>query len=212
MRRVVSRLPHLLFVHGHGTARPAPRIRSSAVVSTTGGLEDHPLFADALLERARALSRDPARETVILVAHGSGDDATDAHWQKVLDSLAARMRSNGGGSFRAIQAATWREDWPDKRKPAVERIRALVEEASRDGGRVLVVPARTLGQGPEKRLLDGLAFDLGEGFAPHPLFARWAEEQVKAALVEAGAAGGAPPAARASDRSNSPRRARTEEM
>jgi sirohydrochlorin ferrochelatase len=167
---------------GHGGGRPAPRIRAAALMTTVGGLEDHPLFAEALLERARGLSRDPARETVVLVAHGEGDDERDAYWRRTLESIAARMRGNGGDGFRAIKTATWREDWPEKRRPAVERVRALIQEASGDAGRALVLPARTLGQGPERRLLEGLAFELGEGFAPHPLFARWAQEQVSAAL------------------------------
>lgn len=171
--------------HGdHGPARPAARIRSAAVLTTIGGLDDHALFARALVDRARSLSREPGRETVVLVAHGEGDDARNAHWQKVLSSLATRMRAEGGDRFRAIRAGTWREDWPEKRESAVETVRSLVEKATADGGRALVLPARTLGQGPERRLLEGLSFDLGEGFAPHPLFARWAEEQVAAAVAE----------------------------
>jgi hypothetical protein len=55
----------------------------------------------------------------------------------------------------------------------------MVEEATGDGGRALVIPARTNAQGPERVFLKGLSFELGEGFAPHPLFARWVEEQVK---------------------------------
>ena len=193
--------------HGHGAMRPPARIRTAAVMATVGGLEDDPLFAEALLARAQALSRDPARETVILVAHGDGDDAQDAHWRAMLASLARRMRALGGDRFRAVRTATWREDWPDKRKPAVEEVRAFVQEATADGGRALVVPARTLGQGPERRLLEGLPFELGEGFAPLPLFTRWAEGEVAAAVAEEAAlrnrtaAGGIPegppPASRA---------------
>lgn len=178
--------------------------------------EDDPLCAEALLARARALSRDPVRETVILVAHGNGDDAQAAHWRETLASLARRMRELGGDRFRAVRAATWREDWPDKRKPAVEEVRALVQEATADGGRALVIPARTLGRGPERRLLKGLSFELGEGFAPLPLFARWAENEVRAAVAEEAAlrnrvaAGGAPdsppPASRAAARRTRRRR------
>jgi hypothetical protein len=163
---------------GHGSPAPRPRIRTALPVTTVGGLQDHPLFAQALLERARALSRDPARETVILTAHGSGDDATDRHWRGLLDSLAATMRAGGGEAFRAIVGGTWREDWPAQREAAVRELRGLVEQATRDGGRALVIPARTLGAGPEHRYLDGLAYELGQGFAPHPLFVRWLEAQV----------------------------------
>jgi sirohydrochlorin ferrochelatase len=169
---------HMHDDHGHGTGAPL-RIHTAAIVRSAGGVEDHPLFAQALLERARALSKDPVRETVILTAHGSGDDARNARWIEVLESLAKQMRARGGQTFRAIHIATWREDWPGKREPWIAKTRAMVEEATGDGGRALVIPARTNAQGPERVFLKGLSFELGEGFAPYPLFARWVEEQVK---------------------------------
>lgn len=174
--------------HGHAGhdggergAGPVPRIRSEAVLLSAGGLDDHPFFAQALLERAKALSSDAHRETVIITAHGTSDDARNEQWLKTLASIAAQMRANGGAGFRDIRVATWREDWPDKRGPWIERVRGWVEEAGRDGT-AIVVPARTTGTGPEAKLLAGLSFRLGSGFAPHPLFARWAEEQVQRAL------------------------------
>jgi sirohydrochlorin ferrochelatase len=167
--------------HGHG-AEPAPpqaRIRSPLAMATVGGLEADPLFAAALLERARALSRDPARETVILTAHGAGEDGRNRQWLEILGQLAAQMKA-GGAPFREIRYATWREDWPDKREPWIRAVKDMVAQAASDGGRALVIPARTLGRGPERRFLEGMSFELGEGFAPHPLFLRWFEEQVQA--------------------------------
>jgi sirohydrochlorin ferrochelatase len=167
--------------HGaHGAQKPGPRFRTGLPVTTVGGLEDHPLFARALLERARALSKEPAKETVILTAHGSGDEQTDRRWHTLLESLAASMREQGGGDFRAIVGGTWREDWPAQREAAVQSLRAMVENAARDDGRALVIPARTLGTGPERRWLEGLDFELGEGFAPHRFFVEWLEQQVAA--------------------------------
>lgn len=167
---------------GHGMAA-GPRIRSSAVLLSAGGLDDHPLFARALLDRARALSRDPRRETVILTAHGTNEDSRNDRWLEVLESLAERMRRDGGGEFRKLRVATWREDWPAKRAPWVKRVRRWVEEAARDGGTAIVIPARTTAVGPEARLLKGLDYRLGSGFAPHPLFAQWFEEQVQRAIA-----------------------------
>lgn len=171
----------------HGHAPPGQmmmmgggRIRTPLVVTSAGGLEDHPLFAEALLARALDLSEDPASETVILVAHGLGDDEGNAEWLELLDSLANQMTALGGDSFRAIRFGTWREDWPDKRDEWIERMREMVEVAQQDGGRALVIPARTNATGPEERLLEGLDFELGEGFAPHPLFVRWVESQAEA--------------------------------
>ncbi len=166
--------------HGHGG--PQPRIRSGAVLLTAGGLDDHEFFAAALLKRAQALSRDARRETVILTAHGTKEDARNEHWLKVLESLAAKMRTGDGARFREIRVATWREDWPDKRGPWVERVRGWVEEVSR-GGTAIVIPARTTGTGPEAKLLAGLDYRLGSGFAPDPLFGHWLDEQVKTALA-----------------------------
>lgn len=167
--------------HGHGhSAGPTPRIRSAALIATAGGLEDNALFASALLDRVRALSTDPARETLILAAHGSGDDKVNEHWRGLLNSIAQKMRVAGGDQFNAIHAATWREDWPDKREPEIASVRQIIEEASREGRRVIVVPARTTSEGFEKKFLAGLNFELASGFAPHPLFAKWIEEQIDA--------------------------------
>lgn len=169
--------------HGaDGTDLPPPRIRSAAQMTTVGGLEDNRLFAEALLDRAKALSRNPERETVVLVAHGAGEDSTNDHWRRLLNSLADHMRANGGAEFRDIVIGTWREDWPEKRASNLAEIRRLVAEASRDEGRAIVIPARTTAQGNEREFLDGLHFDLGTGFAPHPLFVQWFESQIEAGV------------------------------
>jgi hypothetical protein len=148
--------------HGHGDAAtaPPPRIRSALALASAGGLDTHPLFATALLDRARALSRDPRKDTVILVAHGTHDDGRNQQWLDVLRSIAAQMKAEAAGApFRNVRGATWREDWPDKRAPWIERVRAMVDEAGRDGGRAIVIPARTNGTGPERRFLEGQRFE-----------------------------------------------------
>ena len=197
--------------HGHGghghdvSAGPAPRIRSTLPIETVGGLGSSPLFAAALLDRARALSRNPARETIIVVAHGSGDDRLNQQWEAHLEAIAEHMRKAGGGEFLAIRTATWREDWADKRAPQIEKIRAMVEDAGRQGGRALVIPARTVGEGPERKFLSGLEYELGTGFAPHPKFLQWMEEQIKSGIRQFNhtASGGRSPA-EAEDDAGSP--------
>lgn len=173
---------------GHGMGAAGPRIRTATPVVSVGGLEDDALFAEALLARARELSDDPGLETIVLVAHGAGQDARNDHWKALLESLAAQMRSEGGGDFRAIETGTWREDWPDKREPEVARIRALVEAGSSEDGRVIVVPARTTGVGPASRFLEGLEYRIASGFAPSDAFERWLETQILAGARQLGAA------------------------
>lgn len=168
---------------GHGghakSSTPVPRILTSLPVIWTGGYEDNPLFASALFDRVLALSKDPASETVILTAHGTQDDRKNDEWLEKLNSIASQMHDQGGQKFKAFKVATWREDWPDKRAPWVKKVRAMVTEASKQGDRVIVIPARTTSVGPEKRFLAGLEFELGEGFAPHPLFTQWVDEQIR---------------------------------
>ena len=170
---------------GHGASTiPAPRIRTSLPIRTVGGLGSSPLFAAALLDRALALSKNPARDTIILVAHGSGSDYLNERWKRALEEIAEHMRRGKGDKFHAIKIATWREDWPDKRAPWVEKVRNMVEDARKEGGEAVVIPARTTGQGLEKIFLAGLEYELGSGFAPHPMFVQWVDERVKEGLAQ----------------------------
>ena len=175
--------PHHHGGHGGQMMRDGSRIRTPLVVTSNGGLGDHPLFAEAMLERAREISSEPSQETVILVSHGTGSDEANDRWMVLLENVAQQMFDKGGDQFRAIQVATWREDWPDKREEWVEKVRDYVTEAQADGGRALVIPARTNAQGPEDEFLEGLDYTLGQGFAPHPLFADWVESNIVGALA-----------------------------
>ncbi|HEX7069535.1 MAG TPA: hypothetical protein VF190_01965 [Rhodothermales bacterium] len=156
----------------------AERISSHLRFATVGGMEAHPLLAEAMLDRALEISQDPRKETVVLVAHGTGGDAQNEHWMQNLETIANHIREHGPG-FRDVKVQTLREDWPEKRKASIESIRGMVEEASEDGGIALVVPVRTIGQGPEGGFLDGLTYRHGTGFAPHANFVRWLGETIE---------------------------------
>lgn len=173
--------------HGHAHASnnaPTPRIRSAAITTTLGGLEDHPIFAQALASRLADISQDPSKETLIIVAHGMGSDPENEHWLTILRSLAEQIQQLNGADFRDLKVGTWREDWPAKRAEWVPKIRGWVQEAAQDGGRAIIIPARTNGQGPAAELLEGLDYELSSGFAPHPLFADWFEDQILRGLKQ----------------------------
>jgi hypothetical protein len=85
-------------------------------------------------------------------------------------------------SFRAITAATVREDWPEKREEAVRRVRALIEEASKTSG-VLVIAHRLYGSGPYKKMLNGLDYVLNEKGLASPILTRWLEEGIARTLT-----------------------------
>jgi sirohydrochlorin ferrochelatase len=166
--------------HSHSVRDGSSRVRSGALLSTSGGFDSHPLIAEVLLQRVLEASQDPARETVILLAHGAGKDEDDQFWIEQMTQQAEFIRAKAPRRFRAIQVATVREDWSEKRERAVANVRTMIEEAGRDGGRALVISNRIVGTGPYRKLLSGLDYTLNDrGIATHPNLTRWVEKQIE---------------------------------
>lgn len=168
--------------HGQPMAAPEPIATSARVVVSREGLAESPLVDDILVERVQALSTDPARESVLVLAHGPGDDDENARWLAHMERRTQRVRQLG--AFREVRCETLREDWPDKRAAAEQRIRRFVEDGSRDGGRVIVVPFRVAGFGPYAEVLKGLRYVAdGRGFCPHPNITRWLKQTAEACFA-----------------------------
>ncbi len=155
------------------------RIETNAVFALSDeGLSDAPEMGTVLVERARGLSRDPANESVLILAHGPRDDAENERWLVRIDARADALRQ--AMPFRAVLVETLREDWPEKRKEVEARVRAFVAQAARDGGRAIVIPFRVQGFGPYAKVLEGLAYEAdGKGLTPSPEIERWARRQVE---------------------------------
>jgi sirohydrochlorin ferrochelatase len=160
------------------------RIETQAAFAlSTTGLAEVPDMGAVLAARARALSRQPEHEDVLILAHGPGDDAENARWLACIESRAQVVRDSL--PFRRVQVETLREDWPEKRQEAEARIREYVGRAAREGGAALVIPFRVQGFGPYAEVLAGLDYvSDGVGLVPHPAVTRWMEEQ--AANLRAG--------------------------
>jgi sirohydrochlorin cobaltochelatase len=148
----------------------------------TDALDGDPLVSAVLLSRARGLSRERERETVVLVAHGPNDPKALPAWEKDLAAHAEFIARNGG--FREARAFMLRDDaGPKVRGEAVKALRAYIEARSADG-RVLVVPALLARGGIEQKIpkdLDGLryAWD-GKTLLPDPGFEKWLRERGRA--------------------------------
>jgi hypothetical protein len=167
---------------GHGETAPV-QVRSAALFSTYGGYEeDHRAIAEILHERINAVSKDPARETVILVAHGSEGDDDNAAWLRTMNDHVDHLKKLTKTPFRSIEVATVREDWPDKRERAVADLKGMIKQGNRHG-RVLLISNRLFGSGPYQRLLAGSEYVLSDqGFAPHPNLTRWLENGIEQAI------------------------------
>jgi sirohydrochlorin cobaltochelatase len=143
------------------------------------GLADEPAMGQILADRARTLSVDPAREDILVLAHGPGDDVENERWLAKLDARAAAIRELA--PFRRVQVETLREDWPEKRAAVEQRIRAFVARATEEGGTAIVIPFRVQGFGPYAKVLEGLQYRSdGQGLLPHAEVAAWIERQIRA--------------------------------
>lgn len=163
---------------GHDFTATFWRIDTQATFALSReGLSEAGEMSRVLLDRARALSEDPASESLLVLAHGPGDDAENERWIANLERLSAPLR----GEFRAVEVHTLREDWPEKRKLAEERIRAFVEAAAEGEGRCLVIPFRVYGSGPYPEVLEGLEYEFdGRGLLPHEAVSDWLRQQAEA--------------------------------
>jgi sirohydrochlorin ferrochelatase len=169
----------------HENQVPASIQTTSEFVLSAPGLADSPHMGEILRERVKALRQNPETESVLILAHGAGDDQEN---DEIIARIASLAQSIGQlGPFRAINAETLREDWPEKRKLAEERIRGFVTEGNQNGGRVIVVPFRLFGFGPYHEVLEGLSYvSDGNGLLPHPIITAWIKEQVEASCNRAG--------------------------
>jgi hypothetical protein len=128
-----------------------------------------------LADRVRTLSRDPARESVLILAHGAEDDGENERWLHLIGERAASVRALG--NFRTVEVQSLREDWPEKRAASEARIRAFAERAAADGGQLIVIPYRVSGFGPYARVLEGLTYQADRrGLVPSPQVEAWARQ------------------------------------
>lgn len=170
-------------------SQAGPPVHVHVPVVMGRGLDDSPLVADILLERARALSRSPSTETVVLVAHGPVDDEDQERWLATMKRVAARIQQ--AARFRDVISLTMRDDAPEPVKGrAAQELRALVQAASRQG-RVLVIPVLMARGGVEHKipkLLHGLryAYD-GQTLLPHAKIAQWIAWQTVRLAAQPGA-------------------------
>jgi CbiX protein len=182
---------------GHGMMTmepPTPIETESSFFLSIDGVATTPLIDDILIERVRALSIEPANESILILAHGPGDDEENKRW---LTDMKRRVVSiEALGPFVDIGLETLREDWPGRRAEAEARIHEFVRSHNEKGTRVLVIPFRIAGFGPYADVLEGLEYTADElGFCPHPNMTTWIDETARKHLPTLPAASISPPAA-----------------
>ncbi|MEE9167345.1 MAG: hypothetical protein V3U24_07800 [Candidatus Neomarinimicrobiota bacterium] len=164
---------------------PSPIQSRAQIELIQEGLLDSPVCGTILAERLSALSRVPEEESVLILAHGPGDDEDNDLWLERMDRFAAEARNLG--SFHRVRVETLREDWPEKRRPAEERIRSFAEQEQAEGKRLIVIPFRVYGFGPYADVLHDLVYlSDGRGLLPHDLITEWLNSQILKTIEPAG--------------------------
>ena len=71
-------------------------------------LDRHRILADILADRAAAISKNPAKEEVVLLAHGPNEDAENALWLADLSAVAKLVAAKA--PYTRVEVATLRDD------------------------------------------------------------------------------------------------------
>ncbi len=166
---------------GHSMEAPMPIDSDSTFILSTQGVSASTLIDDILIDRVQALSIDPSTESIMILAHGPGDDEENKQW--LIDMQRRTERLSSLGNFIDIQCETLREDWPGRRAEAEKRIRAFIQTQNDAGHRVIVIPFRVAGFGPYSEVLEGLDYIADQrGFSPHPNITTWVDQTARALL------------------------------
>lgn len=179
--------PPPFFISHHGPQHhhelPTPVEFQGEIVISQTALLDASEMGEVLAMNALSLSDSSGNESVLIIAHGAGDDAVNDEWLLKLDQLSDTVRETG--LFRSVAVHSLREDWKEKRSKSEAGIRGFVEEHSEDNSRVIVLPFRLFGFGPYAEVLEGLSYESnGIGLLPNLNVSTWIERTAEELFVE----------------------------
>jgi hypothetical protein len=144
-------------------------------------LNDSAVVVEILLDRAQEISERPAREQVLIVAHGPNDEADNQRWNAIIRSIADRLRKRGG--FKNAEGLTLRDDASSEvRNRAVQALRSRVEAIDGAGDRALVIPLLLAPGGIEHKIeleLRGMAYAFNtKTLLPDSRLSEWIRSQI----------------------------------
>jgi sirohydrochlorin ferrochelatase len=168
--------------HGMPGADPASPVKTAAKIRMTPAFNRHPLIGAIAADRAKSISKDPATEAVILVAHGPVPEDDNRKWLDDMAALAEHVRK--AAPFANVDYMTVRDDaGPAIREAATRELREKVEAQRAAGRRVLIVPHLMSFGGIEKGLfkrLEGLDYTMTtQGLMPDDRVVDWVLQSLR---------------------------------
>jgi len=164
-------------------AARTPIQHSMSVATHRDGLLRSNEAREIMVDRAMALSSSPAQESVLIIAHGMGDEEENDRVLAAMRSAADLIRGRG---FAEVKVATLREDWAEARAISEVQIRRFVRDETAVGRKVIALPMRLSGFGPYADVLAGLDYRSGEGLLPHEAIADWVHDTAAEVACAAG--------------------------
>lgn len=154
----------------------------TARVHMAGPIDDDPIVAELVYDKVRGLSRDPEREVLLLIGHGSIEPGFHQRWQQGLERLAERLQRLGGFAEAATamllpdQMESKLRLWQERRPDCDVVVAPLF--LSEGYFTHTVIPQRLEGRH------DRLRYS-GKALLPSPLVSRWMERQIERTLQRA---------------------------
>lgn len=164
------------------------KIKTDAELVWAPGPMPHPITGEILRDHAKALSKDPSNELVIITGHGPQRKGDNDAELDILQKHADFMKKDVG--FYDVRPRNVQDDAPPEvRADNVKVIRGWVEEAKAEGKEVIVVTtvltAASVMEKLEKDTADlGVSFS-SEGMMTNPRFNEWLRFAVQNTLETA---------------------------
>ncbi len=149
-----------------------------------GHFNDHPLITEMVYDSARSVSTDPANEVLIIVGHGPEDSADNVPDLKILQAHVDRLKAKK--QFADVRIINLQDDAiVPVRESNVRKLRSWIQQATKSGRKVIVVPIAAASFGVQQHIktdLRGLQYTFAEkGLIENPRFMQWVDSVIKAA-------------------------------
>lgn len=176
---------YIFGLHDKASYLDVPRVRAPGVTFTWAGhFDDSPLISEMIYDNAKSVSRNPAKETLILVGHGPEDKADNDPDLKILQAHVERIAAKQ--EFADVKIINLQDDAiKPVRESNVRTLRRWVEQATKQGNDVIVVAVAAASFGVQNHIkqdLRGLKYTFADkGLAENPKFVQWVESEIQQA-------------------------------
>ena len=144
-------------------------------------INDHRLAREIVYDFAMQISKNPAEETVVLVAHGPIDPADNSRQLRIMRNILEHVQQKGN-FYDVIPLSLQDDASPDVRAANVTRLRETIEVHTASKRRVLIVTnlmSSDVIQARVERDLRGLSYTFNtNGLVEHPYFVDWISEAI----------------------------------